>query len=634
MNIVLMPVDPVDSGLDFNKYHAYINAMGVIYAEGGEAVEQRQSLRLRPVRQDVGNNPFETRPESGDIMAQGDFSRGQGQNFLHRQGISDPSKAYYMEGFDIEEVGVLTHLPDLDVAAGVLAPRAMTQALGELFIADGTNVKRTTDLATFTSEDPHNAEPATTVLDLASSGDEVFAALGTNGLHRRAGAAWAHYQIAATNVNTGDTRRVYWIRGRPFVVGEGGRSVYEVVVAAPARIGDILPAGWIYESMFTAGNFIYGCAVNALSGLSLLRIFALKSDASGYEWRGDTNMPRGTVIFCGANEFGKVYLGGGRKNKQGGFDPVLFQAVADGDGFIYLEQKLAQGKGAGALDLAVRSIEPAGEYLLVGWSLGPGSPYGAREGLAAIYPARGAFVHAQSQDVAPNPVEAVTDIITYGGKVVFTTSDTLAYEDTTQLRSESFVVSSAGDWSNGGLKSWDLVQVWYRPLAVGQQIDVYYTTKQPKENDWTLLGSATIPGSQKTTFRLNAESTYFALKLVSRATADGTTAPQITGYSVRSNPKPEESEWVLVRTIELVESNRKNEEAEEAFFKPKEDRRTLERLLYSWVTLYEPGGDVWDVRVEDVQVTEIGDPIHEATSGQDEKEGYRIRMTFVGTEAA
>lgn len=635
--IVLLESTREATTRDYGLYDAYLNDLPVIFNEGeGGGAPENRSVQPRPTRQDVGNNPWETRPESGDIFGQGDFSHGAGQQYFHRPN-RDPAKYLRAEGLDIETPGKLRHLHRIMQAAGVGAPRALEQTSDQLFVTDGTGVKRTTDFSVFTTEDPHAGEVAVTVLDLAVSGAELFAALGVNGLHRRtSAAAWAHHKPdGVANLDTGDTRLVRWLRARPWVVGQAGRAVYEILnVSNPAFLGDLLPEGWTFTDIFEAGTgFIYVPAVNPAAGLSRVFHFALKSDASGFEPKGSSaEFPGDQLFYAGCGFLGRVFLAGGKKNDAGGYDPVIYQAVSDNNGFLHLEHKLAEGSGAGAANLSVRKVIPEGETLLFGWSLGADNDYGAREGMAIYYPSRAAFAHHHHESgvVAPSPLLGLRS---FKGHHVWVTDDGLYHDDRTLLATPAVMISSIGDWNNAGEKTWDLMEVHFRPLPEGASLEAYYTTKHPEENEWALAGTIQSGGSTRATFALdNVTSSFFAWKLVSNATTIGTAAPEVVGVSVRSNAAPNPAEWILVRYLQVGGELQKNENADIVYDDdPNATAAEIENLLYKRLTFYEQPG-TWRVRVEAISVKRVAEPQYDGTQGETVKNVFHIQIVMQGSK--
>jgi hypothetical protein len=632
--IVLAPQETESEEHDFKTYSAYLDDLPVIYHPQQDAEDR--SVQPQPVRQDVGNNPFETRSESGDIFAQGDFSQGQGQEYFHRPSGRNPSKFLTSEGADIETPGKLKHLSRILLAAGVSSPAALEVVGDELFVTDGNTVKRTSNFTLFTSEDPHAGEGAVPVLDMAAAGAEMFVALGANGLHRRtSGAIYGHYRPdGATNLDTGDTRVVRWLRSRPWVIGDAGRSLYEVLNdSTPDRLGDRLPEGWTGTDIFQSGPYIFMPAVNKQAGLSQIFHYRLKEDASGFEPRGSSiEFPGDQLFYVGRAALGQVYLGGGKKNDSGGFDPVVYRANVSSEGFISLEEKIAEGSGAGALDLSIRSITLLGETLLFGWSLGVGHDYGSREGIAIHYPARAAFAHHHAYATDITTPKSPLALRSYKGRVVWVTSSGLYYEDPAALRPTTRVISSIGDWSTPSPKIWDRLEVLTTPLESGTAVDVYYTLEHPDQNNWELAGSHSSPGSTRASFLLDdVTSSVLAVKLESRANSSATSAPQIIGFSVRSNPAPE-AEWIHIRTVRVAALQQKSEDSDYVRDEdPNETVTTLKRLLHRSIVLHEQPGS-YRVQVKGVSIRFVGEPQYAGTEGEPEKNHFDVQMIFQGTD--
>jgi len=108
--------------------------------------------------------------------------------------------------------------------------------------------------ATWTPEDQEPGETNNDVEDLASSGSELYAAVGAGGIHvRDTGGTWTHY-------NDVEATRLAWLKDR--LIAGDGTKVYEVISGATPTEMETLPSGWTFESFFEAGNFIYGCAIN------------------------------------------------------------------------------------------------------------------------------------------------------------------------------------------------------------------------------------------------------------------------------------------------------------------------------------------------------------------------------------
>lgn len=637
MSIVLLSATPDASDRDFTAYNAYIDNLGVIYYEGGDAMARDVSLPLRPVRQDTGNNPFEVRPESGDVFAQGDFSLGAGQQFFHRES-RDAERYLHGDGYDISVPGKLTHLWRCQEALDSATAGATAQAGDLPFVVDGQVVKRGNGSfpGTWTSE----TVGSVTIHDLAAQGAELFAGVNDAAapIYRRTSAGtWAVYQNGAANITLdgGACTKLIAFRGRLIAVGgTDARDIFEVTgaVTAPTTL-QTLPEGCAYESIFTNGQYIYASAVNADAGLCEIWHFGLNSGGTAVEVKGSTPVAEGQLLYAGAGYLGQVYLGGGRRNDEGGYDPVLYQGIPSDSGFLNLV-KLLQEDGSGTADLSVRAVKPTGESVIFSWCLTSDASTGAaREGLGIYNLARGAFSHHVKKAAPGGTPNRVTSILVYKDRILFTVAgDGLYYEDIGKYEPEATITTSVADWNNAGSKAWDLIEFGHKPLPVGTSIDIEYSLKHPEENIFTAAESSTVAGSEGITKRLsNIESRGFALRWVSNASSDLTLAPTVTNFSVRSNPRPISAEWRLTRFIRVTPKDRLGKMGPQKWQDSRDVKAAIQELLYEWVTLYEPGSS-WTVRVESISTINPYSTKNRQTQGDKNKEGSIFEMVFQGTK--
>lgn len=409
------------------------------------------SLPLRPVRQDTGANPNEVRPESGDIFSQGDFSGGAGQRLFHSSKQPDPTMYYYSEGIDVSEEGQATLLPYGDgPASGITSGLRLEVCDGKLFATDGTTVRYTTSatLSSWTNDDPHDGEGAVAVQDLAARGDELFAALGANGVHIRASAGtWSHWQPdGAIDLDVGTATRIAYLRDRIFVIGgTDSRSIYEVVNdSTPTSMRD-LPEGWVYSDIWEAGEYIYASAYSFDSGLTQVMHFGLNSGGTAVEWKGSSPFPRGQLLYCGVGYLGKVFVGGGKRNSENGYSGIVYQCAVDGSGFLYIESKVIETEGAGPGNFSVRKIEPVGESVLFGIAQGSTHPYATHEGLVRYDLAEGSLVYDLGSDGHWNILTAQESSVEDGTYNPFTSDVVIAASSTAaQNGTQSVRLTSAG----------------------------------------------------------------------------------------------------------------------------------------------------------------------------------------------
>lgn len=647
MSGVTVMLDTVaGSGLDFSKFDAYIDNIGVIFYEGQGATQGDSSRPIRAEALDTGQNRNRLHVESGKFFDQNDFTHGGGQSFFHPEG-SDTKKYSFGDGFDIAEAGKLTHLWRTQEALDNTDVGRMIQIAGVPLVAAGAVVKRGNGsfAGTWTSE---TLDGTDTVNDIAAGGSVGYAAMDDTAapLYTRAagGTTWAIYQYSGTNITLDTASRtatkLAYLRGRLLVVGSksgAGDALYEVdgSTATPPNVGPTMPAGWAIEDIFTNGPYVYLCYVNADQGKSEIHHLEYDTTTSRYKPKGFSTLVENELIYCGTGYLSKVFLAGGRRNNSGGYDPIVYQAGTSDAGELGLETLLAEEEGAGSSDLSVRVIKPAGRSILFGWSLTSSATTGAaREGIARYDLARGAFSHDLRKVTAAGTPARVKDILVYKGRTLFTvTSDGLFYEDISTYADDSYVVSSVADWNSASLKNWDLITVSYKPLPTSTQIDVYYSTKLPEEDDWTLVGSCTVADSTSKEFRLtDVTSEILAIKLVSNTNGSGTAAPTIIGFSVRSNPSPEEPEWATIRHIRILPNDRKDQWAPEINQQTRTVRNSLLDKLHTWVTLYEPD-NTWTCFVENCSTLEPAQAIYRSTEGEQGRECFVLSLELHGTRA-
>lgn len=624
MVVVLLPVVVSPAGQDFTVYDAYINDgsdLGLFFLD--EQKPSTDGLPLKQVRQDVGNSPWEVRPEFGDVFAQADFSEGSGQRHFHRQNRNE-RKYLRSEGFDISIPGKLTHLNAATSAFASTTIGSMTQAMGLPFACNGTSIRRGDGAfpGVWTDDNPHLAEGSQPVNDITSSGNEVFAALGVNGIHRRnAAGTWTHYSnIAATVVS--------WAKQR--LMAADGQSIYNPTDAAPNPAAlDTLPAGWVFTDIAEAGGFILATAVSTNGGLGEIRAYGLSS-ALALELKATTPLPRGQLPYSVAGYLDTVYVGCGKANKDGGYDPILYQAFPDANGALQLI-KLREDKGSGATDLSVSAIAPRGEDVLYGWSLGSTADEPQRTGIGVHHLARDALAnHLKSASTSAK----VLGILVFKDRILFSVSGVgIFYEDVATAVTTAELVTSIADWLNSGFKVWDKIQISHKPLPASSSVTVDYSTKLPEEGEWFNAMTSNITGAEGREVILtnSVKSRLFALRLTS--TKSGSGAPVLLGFGVRSNPAPEKAEWRLTRFVRVLARDRKDDRGEVVYQDPFALRLRLQSMRHFWVTLYEPGF-TWLVWVEDVSDVEPVQPLVMQTTGESSKEFYAMKLTLIGTKAS
>jgi hypothetical protein len=622
--------------LDFTNYDAYIETtddfFGVLFDDTEKPTDT--SRRLQPVRQDVGNNPAEIRPEFGDIFAQNDFSHGSGQTYFHQLG-RDPKRYFTSEGFDIYEPGRMKHLQRLSACFEDPLTGPLAQADGLPFVGVGTMVRRGdgTLPGTWIDEDPTAGEADQTVLSLSAEGARLYAALGAAGVHVRSSAGvWSHLQPdGATDLNINPATGVFWLKDRLMVIGgTDSRQIFEVVADSTPTAIDTLKEGWRFVSVGEAGGFLEACAVNTDAAQSVIYSYGLNDTADAIERKSSTPMPIGQLAWVVNGTIGTAFIGGGKANEDGGYDPFLYRATVNNLGeldYILIRQE----QGSSGADLSVRAITPIGDSVLVSWTLGSDALYGeARDGIAVYHLGRDSFARHLRRE-GGGGANKVFSILPYkGSTLVAIDSFGLYFEDLNAWVPSASLVTSLADWNNAGDKVWDQVEVAHDPLPAGASVGVEYTLLPQVAEDWNNAFLSNVAGSEGQSARLgNTTSRIFALRISSNISVSG--RPVVQSYSVRSHPRPSRPEWDIVRTIRLVDVDQKDDQAEAVTQDPRERMEALRAAINTWITFYE-SGVTWTAFLTDVAKYEPAQPFYDTTGGETFKDAFIVQLKMTGTE--
>lgn len=639
---------------DFTKYDAYINngsnpsIPGLIAWE--DEPPQTQNLPPRPARADTGieETRFEARSEYGDWFAQGDFSGGAEQIRYHTP-KRDETKFYWSEGVDISKPGRLRLLHDTSSLGSSDADvgHALEIADGQPFMfKNDVGTRRVYRLGTSfplteTAENPFAAEGEVNITDLASSGEELYVALASSGgIHKRdTSGVYTHYVDQPTS---SAWHRIEWLRNRLIAVDTGtssaGARIYEITAggAAPSPI-ETLPFGWTFEAIWEYGPYIYAAAVHLASGRCNIHHYGLNQAVTALEAKGFTPMPHGQLVYSGTGYLGVCYLGGGLKNKLGGLEPFVYQAVSDAQGFLSLA-KLVEREASSSSSLPVRCFEPYGASVYFGWTLGSAATLDSRVGLAVHHLDRDAFAHHLAGGLADS---VVTGARVFLGRLVYVVEgDRVYYENVgtypALATDTNYLITSVADWNNAGQKIWDMFEVSHSALASSEEVRIEYITQRPDliglVGTEVILSNTVGAEGKVETLTTNVKSRQLTLKLRIKPNTARTSAPEIYAFAVRSVPAPATKEYVLTRAFRILDKDRKDENAPEVRHEVDVTREALQDLVDTWITFSEAGQD-WTALVTGVaDVQPLAAKFQEST-GEEEAKGYVLRLQMIARRA-
>lgn len=464
---------------------------------------------------------------------------------------------------------------------------------------------------------------AVPIYDLAAKGDVLYAAMGANGIHDRdAAGTWNHYSDATATI-------VAWVKDR--LMAADANEIWEITASGAAPSAkETLADGWEFTSIFENGEYIYATAINEEINQSRVHHYGLVSGTLTKV--GSTPLPRGEFAYCGKGYLDVVYLGCGKRTTGGDIDsgardPILYQAFPDDNGFLRL-LKVAEEDRQNSTAREIRAIEPVTDGVYAGWHL---SDF---QGISKHNIARDAFSTNLQYPITPGQGR-VTDIIVHKGRVIAAIPGLgVFYEDVDNFEATATMITSMADFNTAGLKTWRTFEIEHPPLPSGTSVAMSYSLEHPDEDNWTLIGTNSTADSLGTSFVLDdVSSRRLALKIVSSAHADQSVAPRISSFTVRSDPKVEitKAEWRMFRTWRAFPRDRKTRRGQVVNQNPRNLAESLRNLLYTWVTLYEPGV-TYSARVEAVQVTRLPTSDVPSTAGNNDREGYLIEMALSGTE--
>lgn len=159
-----------------------------------------------------------------------DWSQGAGQSYRDREG-SSLRRFHTSKGIDPWTKWQLTLLNDTTNRRSTSGANLyLTTAGSYLYVSDGNEVYFTSDITvapTWTASVIFNGEAAQSVKSIASDGYYVYAALGSNGIHRsvRGATTSAHYSDLSCTL-------VAYLKGR--LMAANGNAIYNVIAAGVA----------------------------------------------------------------------------------------------------------------------------------------------------------------------------------------------------------------------------------------------------------------------------------------------------------------------------------------------------------------------------------------------------------------
>jgi hypothetical protein len=430
-------------------YGASLNELLVRLAPSPRIPIVVQTAELQPARFSTESSPEEVLQAFGDVYSLSSAVGGEGLIDRYRRGggPADATRYWDSRGIDVsptaqgipDEIRLISDVDQIDTIAG---EGRMANVGAQVWVTNGQQFRKTDDVLAatpvWTNVDPHDGETATTVEDVATLGSAVYAALGTNEIHRLNG-SWAQWSDVAAV-------RIWSVKDR--IIASSGRDLYEAAAGSSSILLYTLPPGDAWTDAVDAGEVILASATNGF-------VYSFALDQEGdLEIRGQTLL-KDEVPRAMAARSNIVWLLATQ-----GQELRLWQGEVIG-GVIQGLQLLREwfGCGCGVLtatrDRVLAGVsEPDGSYL---WRL--------QLETAGL---------SRAQKVGS---ERILGLLVIDGVTVVSSRTEGVFRETDQLVEEGWLMSPLADFFRADEKSW--VTAWADVIVGdGESVELFYATSR------------------------------------------------------------------------------------------------------------------------------------------------------------
>jgi hypothetical protein len=516
--------DVADVGL---VWEVAINGQGYMLAEDPEdGIEyDRGTMPLDPARLATSDTPFAEAIERYSFAASPDWSKGAGQEFLHRE--ESTSAAYWeSEGVNPFDKSKLTLLngtvQDGDAATSYATPRLIVVG-NNLYMQTGdAELKYTANWTTWSAVSSiADGTGAVTIEDLTSDGYYWYAATGRSiirGTTASPAADWCtddatDVQFAADRIiaavktgssSTGNQLTTYAVTAGP-VTEEYTNGVLTLDEEHSIVLGGA-----------TGGNYYFGTYAGDVGKIYAwplgLRDDGLGSGGLTYEtpvvaWELPAGLIPKAVHVAGGSVWVHAYQPSGPSAGEG----RIYRAVPSGG------TALAPFfvTSVGSVTVAGGAFAEVDEHVLFAWP-----SMGTDSGVGAVNLETGGY----TKWLEGGDTGAVQSIVAWDGVAVFSIGASGPWMDSGVVLTSGMVESSIADGASHLDKVWDTISVVCTPLATGESIDIEYSTDLG--SSYTSAGSMDTPGATTKSFVVSKKSPTMRLRATLNAAS--TTSPEMT----------------------------------------------------------------------------------------------------------
>lgn len=490
-----------------------------------------ETAPIEAPRVDTASTADEIVDDFGRVFARSRWDGGEGQFRAHEEGAA-PNRFWDSKGVSVAPAGPgefheLELLPDTELisaTSGGVTPTRQVYDGTDLFSTFGSSVRVVSNLThaspTVADEDPHDGETSTPVQDLAVLGADVYAALGSNGIHRRVSGTWSHW-------NDLDCRRVWAVKGR--IVAAKDESIFEVSSsgAAPSAL-KTLEDGTNWTSVTDAGAAVLASADNGY-------VYAFTDDSGTLSLAAQSLFEGEDVIGIGASR--GVVLVATQPRSSSERSRLWAGVLAENNVLADLQLVRIWTSSTGLADPPF--VTASGDSIYVG-------------GIGALWrydlSTAGLSRHLVAEGGSVEGIAAVDD------RLWFSIASEGLFRESSSYVSSGYLVGPLGDFFSASDKSWVGAKLDTAPMSSGEQVDLYYTTDHEALNDPD--SSSWIRAVRHTEDQVAdevalANVTGRSLAGMVKLSGDGSSTPAVRSFSFRAYPSAGDGEVIATVPINV-----------------------------------------------------------------------------------
>lgn len=489
---------------------------------------------LEAPRVNTTSSPEEAAAEFGLTFARSAFDGGEGLFRAHVEGAA-PNRFWDSKGVEVSspdpgefpEVRLL-HDVALAEASGTNARLAHDTVNNATYVIDGTVLRRSTDLTTWTNDSPAGTDTISGINDIAVLGDVVYAATVGGGINKRVSGTWSDYDPLAAD-------RVWAVKGR--VLAAAGRNLYELngTGTTPTAL-IILPAGETWTTVADGGNVV-------LAGATDGYVYAFGTDTGSLALQSQTLFETEQITALGQTQ-GVIGVG----TRQGNVGRFYVSVVAENGQLI--EQQLIRTWGT---EGTVTAQYP---HRIVGTrsALYTGITDGTDTCLWRFDLVTGGITRNLCADAVTGVVRGIEVV---DNKLVFSVDGSGVYVEADTFVAEGWLIGPLGDFFTSQEKSWVGARLDTASIDNGETVELLYTASPaalaaPTSSSWSSVTTRNSgegdPGEES---MVAVVSRSLAGQVRLTASADRTTSPAVYSFSFRAYPSSGDEDRIVTLPINV-----------------------------------------------------------------------------------